>query len=541
MSPIQKIRKNKSKLVSFLVFFLMFFSVFLTISFIEPEHGIAGAWADNGYSYSKKIIINSSQVVSSLSNFPVLIHIVDDSDLYSGCSNDSGYDIVFYDSTNSTKFAHEIEYWNWDTGNSQVDADIWVNVTSVSGTSDTVIWMYYGNNSVTSSQENPSGVWDSHYLLVYHCDEASGNLIDSTSNNNNATLHGSATYHDTGIVGYGINLSNDGSDPENGFIYPDLGIYDGNADFTWECWATCSFAGGGRTGYIITGVGEGRVVSHFHETSNIYFQYRDTGGTWHDLYYGYSANTWYHVGMSYAGSGDRDLIINGVNRDSDTDSSNFESSTYDNTIGYSGYGGSDSSGLDGIIDEIRISDTKRSDAYLITSYNNMVNQTSFISFGNQNNNVQTSVSLILNNNKFTHSGQLGNTSLSNQTGTTFEWAEFNISYNGQNIEYIRINITDVNATYIKSSNCSYQFSSDNTTWGGLSGNWKSGGDGGFTIILNSSTWTTANGCYGTNPFPISGNTSIWMVEKITIPGGIPIQTYSTTTGTSRTWDAGYYT
>ena len=147
----------------------------------------------------------------------------------------------------------------------------------------------------------------------------------------------------------------------------------------------------------------------------------------------------------------------------------------------------------------------------------------------------TTISLILNSNTFTHNGTWSDTTYSNESGTYYEWGEFNISYVGTNMEYIRINITDIHAN-ITSSNCSYQFTSDNTSWN-KGGNWQTGADGGFAIILNQSNWLNANGCYGSNPFPFSSDGSVFMVEKITIPSNIGNTTYSCS---NRTWDAGYY-
>ena len=43
----------------------------------------------------------------------------------------------------------------------------WVSVPTVSASSDTVIYVYYGNGSA-ANQQNPTGVWDSNYEGVWH-------------------------------------------------------------------------------------------------------------------------------------------------------------------------------------------------------------------------------------------------------------------------------------------------------------------------------------------------------------------------------------
>ena len=44
----------------------------------------------------------------------------------------------------------------------------WVQVPAVSHTTDTVIYLFYGNASIVTSQENKAGVWDAGYKAVYH-------------------------------------------------------------------------------------------------------------------------------------------------------------------------------------------------------------------------------------------------------------------------------------------------------------------------------------------------------------------------------------
>ena len=155
----------------------------------------AGDWWDGNWTHRKLVTINSSQVVSSLVNFPVLVKITD-VDLRDKAQVD-GDDIVFvlYED-NTTKLNHEIEFFNVTTG----ELTAWVNVTAVSGIKDTRMWMYY-NNSNCGSQQNPSGVWDSNYVAVYHLTELSGRYRDSTSNGQNSTVENPGSRDNMGVVG----------------------------------------------------------------------------------------------------------------------------------------------------------------------------------------------------------------------------------------------------------------------------------------------------------------------------------------------------
>ena len=69
----------------------------------------------------------------------------------------------------------------------------WVQIPTLSHTSDTVIYLFYGNPNITTPQQNPAGVWTSNYLGVYHLTNvASGAAADSTANANNGVAQGIA-------------------------------------------------------------------------------------------------------------------------------------------------------------------------------------------------------------------------------------------------------------------------------------------------------------------------------------------------------------
>ena len=149
---------------------------------VNATGNISGDWWNNNWNYRKLIKINSSQVESTFTNFPVLINLESDSDLVAHAQSD-GDDIAFVLDSDNTQLNHEIETFNGITG----QLVCWVNITSLSDTVDTMIWMYYGNN-ICSSQQNIEDTWCSDYRAVWHFSETSGFYMDSTSNNNDGTL-----------------------------------------------------------------------------------------------------------------------------------------------------------------------------------------------------------------------------------------------------------------------------------------------------------------------------------------------------------------
>src|SRR6266849_5858489 len=143
----------------------------------------AQSWS-NGYLYRRTITIDHTKVPNTdQMNFPALI-----SGTYSylattgnggNVTNANGYDIIFTsDANGSNPLAFERESYNASTG----AVNFWVKVPTVSHSSDTVIYMFYGNSSVTTDQSNKMAVWDSNYKGVWHLPDGSTlSGTDSTS------------------------------------------------------------------------------------------------------------------------------------------------------------------------------------------------------------------------------------------------------------------------------------------------------------------------------------------------------------------------
>jgi hypothetical protein len=164
--------------------------------------------------YSKTIIINSNKVAgtSNHTDFPMLIDHTADYLKHTGSGGQvtsiDGYDILFTTESGSIQLDHEIESYNPSTGNLVA----WVRIPTLYYNQNTIITMTWGDVSITTSQENSSGVWQDDFTAVWHLDETSGNHIDSTGNNNTGTpavtTQGSATGKINGCDAF------DGSDDE---------------------------------------------------------------------------------------------------------------------------------------------------------------------------------------------------------------------------------------------------------------------------------------------------------------------------------------
>ena len=332
-----------------------------------PWYSVGGAW-----NYRKALTINHGQVAGSLTNFPVLISVTD-SDLAAGAQA-SGNDILFTAADGVTKLNHEIEQYVSGTG--QLIA--WVQVPSVSSASDTVIYMYYGNASA-AGQANAAGVWDANYQGVWHLGNGTAlSVADSTGNGNNGInvgataalggVEGAAAYNGSASVHSGSNI----------------GIT-GNAGATLEAWVKLGSTSGEQNlvclGYpnslqqmvLDTNVnGAGSVSVEF-----AYNGMRTAAGV-------IGAGQWHHLVATKtpgAINATTSLYVDGVAQNFVVTSTNTPNLA--NQAVYVGKRIDGVYGLNGLMDEVRVSNTARSGQWIQTEYNSQSAPGTFVTVGSQ--------------------------------------------------------------------------------------------------------------------------------------------------------------
>jgi hypothetical protein len=266
------------------------------------------------------------------------------------------------------------------------------------------------------------------------------------------------------------------------------------------------------------------------------FVHRDSGDSFKEVQTstGTTVDTWYYGVFYHTASHFIEPYINKA----DVGSTNAGSSlAFDVRWSIGGsYTATGTSYFDGQIDEMWIMDDYVSEDYYEVAYDMMNSPSSVVIFGAEEQQQTSQITLVLNDDLFTFQEERGNTTWANESGAVYETAEFNMTYVTQQVDYVRINITDIHAN-ITASNISVKFSSDNSTWGTeaqrliLS-------DGSNTIWLNATEWDARDYCQGTNPFPVTADArSVFMRVRVSIPAGIGAETYS---NTGYTWDSGYY-
>jgi len=153
------------------------------------------AWWNSSWSYKKQINITGGE--STLYNFTVWVPVT-----YNSNMNEDYGDIRFVDSTETTEYSYERDYYN------STDAGFWILFPTLT-TGNNPIYMYY-NNSESTTTSNGATTW-ANYELVYHFSEGTGTATSDSLGANNGVLSstawinttfGGGVYTNGGTTGY---------------------------------------------------------------------------------------------------------------------------------------------------------------------------------------------------------------------------------------------------------------------------------------------------------------------------------------------------
>ena len=330
-------------------------------------------WSNGSWPYRKAVVIHHTNVVSDLTNFPVLVSLTD-SDLAARAQT-NGYDLRFTAADGVTRLAHEIETYTSSNGTLVA----WVNVPSLSSTTDTTLFLYYGNPSA-ANQQNVGGVWGSDFKAVWHL--SNSNFGDSTTNAN--TGNNSGTTNTTGKIGDGRSF-----DGVNDYVYTTT-RYTDPQHFTLEAWFKTAFASGKN---ILayennrTGTGSTRWDRQIYVGTDGKVHFECWSGVADDAMSPntYTDDAWHHVVAVRDDTNDiLYLYVDGqevataFSPNAEVVNSYWRIGSYQSGdyFGSAGY-------FPGSIDEVRIAFTARSAAWVRTAYNNQNSPATFLSASSQ--------------------------------------------------------------------------------------------------------------------------------------------------------------
>jgi len=328
----------------------------------------------NSYTTAANAFVKNTTDSVNLSNFPVLINLASDADLAADAQDD-GDDVAFTDNSEN-QLDHEIENFNGTTGELQA----WVEVATLSASSDTVVFMYYGNGAC-GSQQNTTGTWDSNFRGVWHLDEGgTGTRYDSTSLGHNATA---TNYDGDEDVSGKISNADDFDGSDDILVGPSSNSITGDnlQTATMSIWVKHSNTG--NAGYMTAlkrSAADSTLFSLDAGESNagdlgfLTRNYADTTHPWLNYNGGYNDGQWHHL-VAVINNLDRTLYVDGSKRNADTEGmQSVTGNTATFTIG--GFAVNNIL-FDGTVDEVQISNIARGFDWIKTGYNNQNSPSSF--------------------------------------------------------------------------------------------------------------------------------------------------------------------
>ena len=215
-------------------------------------------------------------------------------------------------------------------------------------------------------------------LAYYHAEESSGNLIDATGNEN-LTVYGSPTYHNTGIVNYCVDVKNSGdnfSNSNSSYWNPPVG-----GEYSISCWINLDSLPTvtGEDQYIVQ---MRRTTTHYYSIevyissvdNTVDFQLFDTDN---DVFlYVYSdtiltTNKWYHIVAVATGTGNpmKIYVNNGIKTAGSEGMPDKDVVTMDGKMNIGNQYDASPGSLRGKIDEIRLYNRALTASEVQTIYN----------------------------------------------------------------------------------------------------------------------------------------------------------------------------
>ncbi|MHC4664129.1 MAG: DUF2341 domain-containing protein [Planctomycetota bacterium] len=340
----------------------------------------------DGFSKRRKITFDTSALTGDQTNFPVLIKL-DSGNFDFGTAESDGRDIRFLD-PDGRHLQYEIEEYD----SSGQTARIWVKVPLLTaGVTTDYIWIYYGNPDAVDAQ-NKNGVWDG-YAAVFHFNTSASDYLDSSQNWNFARPVLGSTLAGEGVIGDSVAF--------NGSAWAAMNMnYSGGENslpsVTTTVWFKSADSGGSwNSNWAFADFDRSEYWSFYlaSDTGALEFSTMANGSSVSDFVgttTGLNDNAWCFGAAVYDGTDSR-LYLNGsLDNTSSNPHGGLALGTANNRYGMLGdgteatefNGGRNSLYYNGLIDELRISNSARSADWIKAEYLT-VNDASFSTVGTE--------------------------------------------------------------------------------------------------------------------------------------------------------------
>jgi RHS repeat-associated protein len=289
--------------------------------------------------------------------------------------NANGYDIVFTsDAAGQNLLDYEVDTYNPANG----AASFWVRIPTLSHTTDTTIYMFYGIPNLTASLGNTTGVWKNNYLSVYHLGNG-GSVGVTDSGSAKYALAGSATAG-AGVIGGGVAFNGDSTT----YLYHDsVPAYpSGQSAVTLETWVRGVLNNNGEIVGYGANSADGSRIGLGSSGSNLLMEFENMG----ILTPVSEDSNWHHLVTVYGGGAlstvTDQLYVDGVPLSTSLIAGTPEITTTEFKIG--GIPTVTSCcAFTGSVDEVRVSSGIRSADWVATEYFNQSSPSTFYNMGSE--------------------------------------------------------------------------------------------------------------------------------------------------------------
>jgi hypothetical protein len=343
----------------------------------EPEDHVAL------FDYQKPITIDHTKVAATLTNFPVLIDLVD-TDLKNHVQS-NGNDIVF--TLNGQPLDHEIEMYDPNYNPTQAHLVAWVKVPTLSSTADSVIMMHYGCDDMPASYS--TGVWDNYEIVQHLSDNPTGIEYDSAAKNHHGTSYGNMASDDlvVGKIGDAVEFDSSLNQAISvGQIYTDQW-----SQFTMSAWVYHDVTADDRVFSKAPSTTSADCIMHLGVTGSGYMRTRlstdEQSSSSYDSLSTVSNLQWHYLTWTWSSAGTIYLYIDG-NLDNSVSKTGTSVKNSDLMFIIANWetGTSDPRNWDGKIDEIRLLPTLLSGNWILTEWRNQNSPSTFYSVGTESEN-----------------------------------------------------------------------------------------------------------------------------------------------------------
>lgn len=329
------------------------------------------------YSYSAAVTIKAAQVPNTdQTNFPLLFAgwypylatVANGGQV----QNANGYDIIFTsDSGGTSPLSWEIDKYSADG-----TVAFWIKIPTLSHTTNTVIYMFWGNASISTFQSTASATWDTTFEAVYHFgDGATLSLSDSTSNGNTLT-NSNVTAGAPWMNGGGASFN--GSSAKLTASGSSLNSW---TDQTISFWMRAN-TGMAQFARIIEKGSNNEWALIFNNAANSNLVAGQLGSSTAvvtsvtHLADSTAGVGWYKIDVTITNAGVMTLYVNGASNASATGTN---TATRTNSLTIGNYGGGGSFWFSGLLDELRIANVAKSADWILASFRNQFQPNDFYS------------------------------------------------------------------------------------------------------------------------------------------------------------------